>query len=173
VGLPCPKMDKSDSLAPPFLRGRLLLLWRREQEVRSLTDAVLGVLVSRFGFDNAPSGAAECAADALVADVTGAGIDVEDDIARLHAGTLDNYHHWVRVVNTPPLAGTHWDAEVEQALVAAATTASARGQCSEPSVETVRLLADLALWYAIRAETVDMRYMPEVSCGGHEVLAAA
>jgi hypothetical protein len=96
----------SSSPPPPFLRGPVLNLYNLKQNLLARVSAIVegdGGLVSHFGFQGGPKGAARAAVDGLVADLIGAPGAVyyaspEEAVAELHEKAFENFNRWARMV---------------------------------------------------------------------------
>ena len=131
--------------APPFLRGHVLRLWMLK---RRCFDAVTrsierdGGVRDEFGFQRGNEGAARCAVETLVADLSGAGgpevPSLDDAVARLHSDAFENFGLWAAMVGAKPLPDAV--ASPEQRL------------------------RELSVLYCVRAEAANLRFCPELLC---------
>lgn len=93
----------ADAPPPPYLRGPLARLFALKQALVGDVHRTVAGLQAQYGFQGGDTGSAVCAADHLVADLTGGpGAvwlgGVGEAVAELHERAFENFNRWAHMV---------------------------------------------------------------------------
>jgi hypothetical protein len=173
-----------DKPPPSFLRGTVLREFALKASLFSLIfDAMEGPggIRERYGFQGGVSGGARVAIDVLLADLVGGGgspADTSDAaIAALHEAYFENYNNWALTVGARCVFSERLvsaDSRLSVDSLQGPRVAAARAAAGLPAAPSPpplpatgaaprERLADLVLAYAIRTESANLRFMPELS----------
>ena len=170
------------SNAPSFLRGTVLREFALKASLSALVTSAMegpGGVSERYGFQGGPGGGARVAVGVLIADLVGGGgspaESTEAAIAALHEAYFENYNNWALTVGARCVYSERLisaDAGLSAVVLGGPRVAAAAATAGLPApppppppltgAAPRERLTDLALAYAIRVESANLRFMPEL-----------